>query len=116
METIDGALGIYANQDHPQWSEVYPTAEKLPEALVSAVNELLKTPKGHENFHLFSDAVERYKDYRSNKIATSLKSEGQLKKRNRELAKDLKRLEDFHKLQWQSGVHVRQLQRSAETI
>jgi len=95
MDTIDDALGIYANQDHPQWSEVYPTAEKLPEALVSAVNELLKTPKGHENFHLFSDAVERYRGYRTNKITTSLKSEGQLKKRDRELAKDLKRLEDF---------------------
>jgi hypothetical protein len=24
METIDDALGIHANQDHPQWSEVYP--------------------------------------------------------------------------------------------
>jgi len=95
MDTIDDALGIHANQDHPQWSEVYPTAEKLPEALVSAVNELLKTPKGHENFHLFSDAVERYKDHRSNNIGKSLKSEGQLKKRTRELAKDLKRLDDF---------------------
>ena len=28
MDTIDDALGIHANQDHPQWSEVYPTAEK----------------------------------------------------------------------------------------
>ena len=95
METIDEALGIHANQDHPDWSRVYPNAEKLPEALMSAVNELLNTPKGHDTFHLFSDAADRYRVYRSKKIATSVKSEGQLKKLNRELAKDLKRLDDF---------------------
>ena len=95
METIDDAFGIHANQDHPEWSKVYPATEKLPEALVSAVNELLKTPKGHENFHLFSDAVNRYTAYRNKKVTTSVKSEGQLKKLNRELAKDLKRLNDF---------------------
>jgi integrase len=95
METIEDALGIHANQDHPDWSKVYPTAEKLPEALVSAVNELLKAPKGHDTFHLFSDAVDRYKVYRNKKITTSVKSDGQLKKLNRELAKDLKRLDDF---------------------
>ena len=95
METIDGALEIHANQDHPDWSHVYPNAEKLPKSIVSAVNELLNTPKGHDTFHLFSNSVERYKDYRSKKIATSVKSEGQLKKLNRELAKDLKRLDDF---------------------
>jgi integrase len=95
METIDGALEIHANQDHPDWSHVYHNAEKLPKSIVSAVNELLNTPKGHDTFHLFSNSVERYKDYRSKKIATSVKSEGQLKKLNRELAKDLKRLDDF---------------------
>lgn len=95
METIDEAFGIHANQDHPEWSKVYPTADKLPEALVSAVNELLNTPKGHETFHLFSDAVNRYRAYRNEKIKTSVKSDGQLKKLNRELAKDLKRLYDF---------------------
>ena len=95
METIDDVLGINTNQDHPDWNNVYPTAEKLPEALVSAVNQLLKTPKGHDTFHLFSDAVDRYKVYRNKKITTSVKSEGQLKKLNRELAKDLKRLNDF---------------------
>ena len=95
METIDDAFGIHANQDHPEWSKVYPATEKLPEALVSAVNELLKTPKGHETFHLFSDAVDRYTAFRNKKITTSVKSEGQLKKLNRELAKDLKRLNDF---------------------
>ena len=95
METIDEAFGIHANQDHPEWSKVYPTADKLPEALVSAVNELLNTPKGHETFHLFSDAVDRYTAFRNKKITTYVKSEGQLKKLNRELAKDLKRLNDF---------------------
>jgi integrase len=94
-ETVDNALGIHANQDHPEWSKVYPVAEKLPEALVSAVNELLMTPKGHETFHLFSDAVDRYTAFRNKKITTYVKSEGQLKKLNRELAKDLKRLNDF---------------------
>jgi integrase len=94
-ETVDNALGIHANQDHPEWSKVYPVAEKLPQALVSAVNELLMTPKGHETFHLFSDAVDRYTAFRNKKITTYVKSEGQLKKLNRELAKDLKRLNDF---------------------
>ena len=95
METIDDVFGIHANQDHPYWGDVYPTEEKLPKALVSAVNQLLKTPEGHDTFHLFSDAVDRYKVYRNKKITTSVKSEGQLKKLNRELAKDLKRLNDF---------------------
>ena len=95
METIDEAFGIHANQDHPDWNNVYPNAEKLPKSLISAVNELLNTPEGHENFHLFSDAVERYKRYRYNRIEASAKSEGQLKKLRRELAKDLKRLDDF---------------------
>jgi integrase len=94
-EIIDDAFGIYANQDHPEWNEVYPTAKKLPEALMSAVNELLQTPKGHENFHLFSDAVDHYKAHRNKNIKVSVKSDGQLLKLNRELSKDLKRLDDF---------------------
>jgi len=29
------------------------------------VQQLLITPTGHEKYHLFSDAIERYKQYRS---------------------------------------------------
>ena len=46
--TLDDALGIHVNQDHRDWQKVYPEEEKLPESLVSAVNYLLNTQKGHE--------------------------------------------------------------------
>ena len=93
--TLDDALGIHVNQDHRDWQKVYPEEEKLPEKLVSAVNHLLNTQKGHEVFHLFSDAVEHYKRYKQSNIEGAVVSEGHLKRRRRELAKDLKRLDDF---------------------
>ena len=93
--TLDEALGIHVNQDHPDWQKVYPKAEKLPEAIVSAVGQLLNTREGHEDFHLFSDAVEHYKRFRQSNSDAAVTSEGQFKRHSRELAKDFKRLGDF---------------------
>ena len=57
---LDEALGIHTDQHHPDWDRVYPDAERLPEALLAAVQQLLMTPLGHEKYHLFSDAIGRY--------------------------------------------------------
>ncbi|MDA9680203.1 hypothetical protein N9U06_01955 [Gammaproteobacteria bacterium] len=44
---------------------------------------------------MFSDAVEHYKRYKQSNIEGAVVSEGHLKRRRRNLAKDLKRLDDF---------------------
>lgn len=93
--TLDKALDIHVNQDHPDWNRVYPNEQKMPEQLVAAVNHLLNTREGHEEFHLFSNAVEHYKRFRHSNITGSAVSEGQLNRSRRELAKDMKRLDDF---------------------
>ena len=93
--TIDTALGIHQNQDHPDWDRNYPNEQRLPEDLVVAVKTLLKTTKGHEQVHLFTDAAEHYKQYRQQKMQLAGITEGRAKKLKRELDKDLKRLTDF---------------------
>ena len=94
--TIDAALGIHQNQDHYQWQQNHPNEDKLPESLVTAVQTLLNTSEGHEQFHLFSDAIEHYKQHRQQKMQLAASSEGQLKKLQRELDKDLERINGFY--------------------
>ena len=92
---LDDALGIHTDQHHPDWDRVYPEAERMPEDLLSAVQQLLITPIGHEKYHLFSDAIERYKQYRSEQIRLNSQTEAQRKRDERAYLKDLKRLSDF---------------------
>ena len=92
---LDKALGIHTDQHHPEWDRVYPDAERLPEALLAAVQQLLMTPLGHEKYHLFSDAIERYKQYRVDHIRLNSQTEAQRKRDERAYLKDLKRLSDF---------------------
>jgi len=92
---LDEALGIHTDQHRTEWDRVYPDADRLPEALVSAVQQLLITPTGHEKYHLFSDAIERYKQYRSEQIRLNSQTEAQRKRDERAHLKDLKRLSDF---------------------
>ena len=56
--TLDVALGIHVDQEHPDWEHVYPNEQKMLEGLVSAVNTLLNTQEGHAEVHLFSDAAD----------------------------------------------------------
>ena len=93
--TLESALGIYQNQHHPDWERNYPDAERMPEALLAAVQQLLVTPLGHEPYHLFSDAVERYKQYRTEQIRLNSQTDVQRKRSERAYLKDVKRLSDF---------------------
>ena len=92
---LDEALGIHTDQHHPDWDRVYPDAERMPEALLAAVQQLLITPIGHEKYRLFSDAIERYKQYRSEQIRLNSQTDAQRKRDERAYLKDLKRLSDF---------------------
>ena len=92
---LEDALHIHTDQHHRDWDRVYPGAERLPEAMLDAVHQLLMTPLGHEKYHLFSDAIERYKDYRSEQIRLNSRTEAQRKRDERAYLKDLKRLSDF---------------------
>ena len=92
---VSDALGIHENQHHPNWGEVYPEAERLPEDLLSAVQQLLVTPIGHEKYHLFSDAIENYKQYRTDQIRLNSQTDVQRKRDERAYLKDLRRLSDF---------------------
>jgi integrase len=92
---LSNALGIYENQHHEDWHRNYPDAERMPEALLSAVQQLLITPIGHEKYYLFSDAIERYKQYRSEQIRLNSQTDAQRKRDERAYLKDLKRLSDF---------------------
>ena len=93
--TLDAALGIHQNQNHPQWDLNYPDEQRMPEDLVSAVNTLLNTNKGHAQVHLFSDAAEHYKQYKQQEIQLKATSESKTKALRRAWNKDLKRLNDF---------------------
>ena len=93
--TLENALGIHQNQHHPDWERNYPDAERMPEALLAAVQQLLVTPLGHEPYHLFSDAVERYKQYRTEQIRLNSQTDVQRKRSERAYLKDVKRLSDF---------------------
>jgi len=92
---LDAALGIHTDQHQPDWDRTYPDEERLSEALVAAVQHLLMTPVGHEKYHLFSDAIERYKQYRIDHIRLNSQTEVQLRRNERAYLKDLKRLSDF---------------------
>lgn len=92
---LEDALHIHTDQHHRDWDKVYPGAERLPEAMLDAVHQLLMTPLGHEKYHLFSDAIERYKEYRSEQIRLNSQTEAQRKRDERAYLKDLKRLSDF---------------------
>ena len=92
---ISDALGIYENQHHPDWDKNYPEADRMPEALLSAVQQLLVTPIGHEKYYLFSDAIENYKQYRTDQIRLNSQTDVQRKRDERAYLKDLKRLSDF---------------------
>ena len=92
---LSDALGIHTDQHHPDWDKAYPEAERMPEALLSAVHQLLVTPVGHDKYHLFSDAIERYKQYRTDHIRLNSQTEVQLRRNERAYLKDLKRLSDF---------------------
>ena len=93
--TLDAALGIHQNQDNPQWDLNYPDEQRMPEDLVSAVNTLLNTNKGHEQVHLFSDAADHYKQHKQQELLLKVTSEGKAKTLQRAWDKDLKRLNDF---------------------
>jgi integrase len=93
--TLDAALGIHQNQDNPQWDLNYPDEERMPEDLVSAVNTLLNTNKGHEQVHLFSDAADHYKQHKQQELLLKVTSQGKAKTLKRAWDKDLKRLNDF---------------------
>ena len=73
----------------------YPEADRMPEALLSAVQQLLVTPIGHEKYYLFSDAIENYKQYRTDQIRLNSQTDVQRKRDERAYLKDLKRLSDF---------------------
>lgn len=92
---ISDALGIYENQHHKDWQRNYPEADRMPEALLSAVQQLLVTPIGHEKYHLFSDAIERYERYRTEQIRLNSQTDVQRKRDERAYRKDLKRLSNF---------------------
>ena len=92
---ISDALGIHENQHLPDWDKNYPEAERMPEALLSAVQHLLVTPIGHEKYHLFSHAIENYKQYRTDQIRLNSQTDVQRKRDERAYLKDLKRLSDF---------------------
>jgi integrase len=93
--TLDAALGIHQNQHSPQWDANYPDEQRMPEDLMSAVNTLLNTNKGHAQVHLFSDAAEHYKQYKQQEMQLKVTSEGKTKALQRAWNKDLKRLNDF---------------------
>ena len=93
--TLDAALGIHQNQHSPQWDANYPDKQRMPEDLLSAVNTLLNTNKGHAAVHLFSDAAEHYKQYKQQEMRLKATSEGKTKALQRAWNKDLKRLNDF---------------------
>jgi integrase len=93
--TLDAALGIHQNQHSPQWDTNYPNEQRMPEDLLSAVNALLNTNKGHAQVHLFSDAAEHYKQHKQQEMQLKATSEGKTKSLQRAWNKDLKRLNDF---------------------
>ena len=92
---LDQALGIHADQHRPEWDKVYPSVERLPHALASAVQELLVTPVGHETYHLFSDAIDRYKTSKEREKRQRSQTDVQLQRQLRMLQKDFRRLDDF---------------------
>ncbi len=93
--TLDAAFGIHVNQHHHDWEHVYPNEQRMPEDLVSAVNTLLKTNKGHAEVHLFSDAAEHYKRHKQQAMQLKATSEAKTKQLQRAWSKELKRLNDF---------------------
>lgn len=93
--TLDIALGIHQNQHSPQWDANYPDKQRMPEDLLSAVNTLLSTNKGHAEVHLFSDAAEHYKKFKQQEMQLKATSEGKIKALQRAWNKDLKRLNNF---------------------
>ena len=93
--TLENALGIHQNQHHPDWERNYPDAERMPEALVSAVEELLSTPIGHEKYHLYSHAIERYKKAKEREKHQNSQTDVQLNRQLRMLEKEFRRLDDF---------------------
>ena len=92
---LDDALGIHHNQHHPDWERNYPDTKKMPESLVEAVKELLSTPLGHETYHLYSHAIERYKEAKEREKRQNSQTEVQLKRQLRMLKKDFRRLDDL---------------------
>ena len=92
---LGDALGIHENQHHPDWERSYPKAKRMPEALASAVRELLVTPVGHETYHLYSDAIERYKEAKKREKRQNCQTEVQLNRQLRMLEKDFRRLDEF---------------------
>ncbi|HAK50785.1 MAG TPA: hypothetical protein DCM54_02615 [Gammaproteobacteria bacterium] len=92
---IEEALGIHANQDHPDWDRNYPEKTKLPKQLVGAVMEILKQREGTQKFHLFSDAVDHYKAYKEKQLNEHSGTEVERNRKKREWLKDVKRLSDF---------------------
>ena len=92
---LDDALGIHHNQHHPDWERNYPDTKKMSESLVEAVKELLSTPLGHETYHLYSHAIERYKEAKEREKRQNSQTDVQLKRQLRMLKKDFRRLDDF---------------------
>ena len=92
---LDQALVIHADQHRAEWDKVYPNADRLLEALVSAVQELLVTPVGHETYHLFSHAIDRYKEAKEREKRQRSQTNVQLQRQLRMLRKDFRRLDDF---------------------
>ena len=74
--TLDAVFGVHVDQDHHDRDDVYPNAQRMPEDLMSAVNTLLHTNKGHAEVHLFSDAAEHYKQHKEQEMRLKATSEG----------------------------------------
>ena len=51
-DAIDSVFGHYQYQDHPQYREVYPTANSMPPELRDAVLTILSSKDGQQRFHL----------------------------------------------------------------
>ena len=95
-DAIDSVFGHYQYQDHPQYREVYPTANSMPPELRDAVLTILSSKDGQQRFHLFSDVLAAYKTHRADRIEQESVSEYERKRKQSELKKDIRRLDDFY--------------------
>jgi hypothetical protein len=94
--TIDSVFEYYQYQDHPQYKEVYPNANRMPIELRDAILSILTNKDDGKRFHLFSEVFEAYKIHRAQRIEQESVSEYERKRKNAELKKDFRRLDDFY--------------------
>jgi hypothetical protein len=95
-ETIDTVFGHYQHQDHPEYRKVYPDATYMPSELRDAILSILTSKDDQRKFHLFSDAIEAYQDYRKKRIDNTARSDYERAQKLSEFKKDIKRLKNFY--------------------